>query len=69
MVEEDVTDKNRQDKNFRRTNTFRKNKPILLVTFGQVTKYLGKFMFVPPNCFDLLRLWLKVTGLFYLLCF
>ena len=39
MVEEDVIDKNRQDKNFRRTNTFRKNEPILLVTFGQVKKY------------------------------
>ena len=51
MVEEDVIDKNRQDKNFRRTNTFRKNEPILLVTYGQVKKYLGKFMFAPPKLF------------------
>ena len=36
MEEEDVTDKNRQERNFRRINTFRKNEPILLVTFGQI---------------------------------
>ena len=45
MVGEDVIDENRQVKNFRRTNTFRKSEPILLVTFGQVKIYLGKFMF------------------------
>ena len=29
MIEEDVIDKNRLDKNFQRTNTFQKNEPIL----------------------------------------
>ena len=47
MLEEDVIDKNRQDKNFRRTNTLRKSEPIVLVTVGLVEKYLGKFMFAP----------------------
>ena len=42
MVELDAIDKNRQDKNFRGTNTFRKNELILLITFGQVKKYLGQ---------------------------
>ena len=46
-----MIDKNRQDKNFQRTNTFRKNEPILLVAFKQVKKYLGKFMFAPQKLF------------------
>ena len=64
MVEEDVIDKNQQDKNFRRTNTFRKNEPILLITFEPVKKCLGKFMFAPPDCFGLLRLCFLAITLF-----
>ena len=66
MAEEDVIDKNREIKNFRRTNTFHKNEPILLATFGYVKKYLGKFMFAPQNCFGFLWLGcaLSISGNF-----
>ena len=50
MVKEDVIDKNRQDKNFRRTNTFPKNETILLVTFGQL-KNIWANLCSPPELF------------------